>query len=153
MLNHAMRLSPRPKLAIIWLALFWLVPLAYLGLIWWAAIEPIAWAGTVIHKFPFLTRGGDKLIHFLEFGLLGFLISHAAFYTWGNTTIWRFATLTFAVTVFFGLLDELHQIQAPFRQSDPLDFLADTCGALVGVSLRSWIAYKSQRNISKSAGS
>lgn len=78
----------------------------------------------------------DKGLHFVEYGVLGFLVAHAAFRTWPRHHPLRTASLAVLVAVLWGLLDEIHQAFVPGRSSDVLDLVADGAGAVAGASLR-----------------
>lgn len=80
-----------------------------------------------------LFRFQDKLIHFLEFGVLGLLIVRAVYlggsrkrsaYWWG-----------ICLGVFYGALDELHQYFIPERMVELNDLAADW----LGVFLAAWV--------------
>ena len=44
----------------------------------------------------------------------------------------------------YGMLDEVHQIFIPGRSAEFLDFLADVCGALLGVLLMNYLVIRSK---------
>lgn len=68
----------------------------------------------------------DKLLHSLEYGVLGILLYRAF-----HQTIRPLKSMSLAImcAVGFGLTDELHQWFVPNRQLDIWDLLADTLGA------------------------
>ena len=72
-------------------------------------------------------EGGDKVAHFAVYGLLGTLLCRA----WGSG--WRAAVLALATASLFGATDEWHQSFVPGRDSDVLDWLADSSGAALAV--------------------
>ncbi len=83
--------------------------------------------------FPSFLEGlSDKVLHMLEFGLLGVLCYRAfgsAAGAWGG----RYALpLAIALAIFYGFTDELHQALVPEREADGWDFLADAGGATIG---------------------
>ena len=110
--------------------LAWLPALAYMAAIW--AISSLSLGPLPLDRFPLR----DKGIHFLEYGLLGFLVAHAAFRTWPRHARWRTAAVAIWITVLWGLLDEIHQAFVPGRESELLDVVADGAGALAGTVLR-----------------
>lgn len=75
----------------------------------------------------------DRLLtsvaHALLFGTLAGLLSRAL----GERP--RSRALAFALTVVYGLLDELHQAFVPGRNPDPWDVFCDTLGAALGLWL------------------
>ena len=74
----------------------------------------------------------DKIIHILEYSLLGFLLL-AGFRSkeiaMGNAII-----LAVTVAVLYGLCDELHQSFVPGRSMSLSDVIADGIGAMLGVA-------------------
>lgn len=48
---------------------------------------------------------------------------------------WVLAALVFALTVLYGVLDELHQAFVPDRTASEADLVLDAVGALIGVAL------------------
>ena len=83
-----------------------------------------------------LFEGADKLIHAIEYGLLGLLTARAL----GNGTPWRL-TRAEAVTgaalfcLAFGALDEIHQSYVPGRFSDFMDLFADVGGGTLAAAV------------------
>jgi VanZ family protein len=79
-------------------------------------------------------RGVDKLVHLVEFGLLGGLL----------TAAWR-AGPALLVTIAWGVLDEVHQHYTPNRDPSVYDALADALGAALGAGLALWLVRRSAR--------
>lgn len=80
--------------------------------------------------------GEDKIVHFFVFGLLATLLART---DWAAGRPW----LAVALTMAYGLADELHQAFTPGRFMDVADWLADTCGAIVAVLVYvKWPAYR-----------
>lgn len=69
--------------------------------------------------------GLDKLIHFLEFGVLGFILSRSFII---HSLRERKALLLLAGGIFYAGLDEIHQMFVPMRESSLGDFLSDSIG-------------------------
>ena len=74
----------------------------------------------------------DKLIHAIIYFIAAILIylairEHRPFDTG------KIALLTFTITVFYGLSDEIHQYFVPGRHASFRDFLADTAGVTAGL--------------------
>ncbi|MDR0909473.1 MAG: VanZ family protein [Spirochaetaceae bacterium] len=79
--------------------------------------------------------GWDKFQHLLAYASLSFC---AGF--WFSTQDWKakpvFALLiTIAVSILYGLSDEIHQYFTPGRDCNIFDLLADSLGALIGAFL------------------
>lgn len=82
-------------------------------------------------------EGIDKVAHFFLFGLLASLVVRNGFlpgYGW----------LAVVCVSAFGITDEWHQNFTPGRSVEVADWIADTLGALVAVTLYArWTAYRS----------
>ena len=76
--------------------------------------------------------GRDKWIHFFVFGLLA--ISFYRVHIIRNRPFIN-ALLAISLASLYGLIDEVHQSFTPGRQMDVFDWIADTAGAIVAVSL------------------
>lgn len=78
----------------------------------------------------------DKVGHFLVYGLLATLICRMRLG-------WRGAVIGLVAASLFGITDEWHQSFVPGRSSDPMDWVADTLGAALAVSLYAgWPLYQ-----------
>ncbi len=82
----------------------------------------------------------DKLIHLVEYGVLGFLCAHATLRTWPRKSRRRMLALGAFLAAAFGLSDELHQAFVPGRSAELLDFVADTIGASCGAYARGFFS-------------
>lgn len=78
------------------------------------------------HLPSFLFGMSDKLLHALEYGILGILLYRAFHQT---TRAIESIILSIICVVVFGISDEIHQWFVPNRQADIWDLLADTLGA------------------------
>ena len=80
-----------------------------------------------------------SLGHFGEYAILGALLVVAL-------TSPKRAVLAVALASAYGVTDELHQLFVPGRMSDPVDWLVDTLGAIVGVyvATRIYRAFRSR---------
>ena len=74
----------------------------------------------------------DKAIHFVEFGVLGWLCASAAKRSWPSLPVWRTALFAVFVSTLWGLSDEIHQALVPGRSSELADVVADFFGSAAG---------------------
>jgi VanZ family protein len=123
--------------------LLWLPFLAYSGLIYYLSSQTITLEGV---KVPFL----DKFAHFGIYFVWALLCCLALKATWpGLAPGWLLFWVTLGGAL-YGLSDEIHQSFVPGRESDLLDLLADTLGALVGAwvaaTVRARLSRKSREN-------
>ena len=82
----------------------------------------------------------DKLVHFLVFGLLGTLIARIE-----RVARWPVLGIGWAVVLAsaYGALDEWHQSYTPGRYVEFADWVADTLGAALAVTLYArWTWYR-----------
>lgn len=80
--------------------------------------------------------GEDKVVHFFVFGLLATLLART---DWTAGRPW----LAVLLTSLYGLFDEAHQAFTPGRFVDVADWVADTLGAIVAVTVYTkWTAYR-----------
>ena len=71
----------------------------------------------------------DKVIHFVEYGVLAFLVARAL-------RPWPAAAVVAAIlSSLYGLSDEFHQSFVPGRSSDGYDVVADVIGSALGAAL------------------
>ena len=75
--------------------------------------------------------GGDKVVHFVMYGILGFLVTRALALPRARADL--FAALAW-MTV-FAMLDEVHQHWIPGRDASVADWAADLLGATAGLVL------------------
>jgi VanZ family protein len=75
----------------------------------------------------------DKLLHTVEYLILGFLISLSLIFSENIRLIkyWIITTILFGC--FYGFTDELHQHFVPNRNADILDWLADSIGIVASL--------------------
>ena len=68
--------------------------------------------------------------HFCEYAALAALVALAVR---GKTrSLWAIVGVSVLVCSLYGASDEFHQLFVPGRSSDVVDWITDTCGALVG---------------------
>ncbi len=74
----------------------------------------------------------DKGVHVVEYAILGWLCTRAAFNTWPSRAVWRIGGFAFFVAALWGLTDEIHQAFVPGRVSELWDWAADCIGSALG---------------------
>ncbi len=79
-------------------------------------------------------RGTDKLVHFCEYLILGYLVYRAV--PAGEPWERRAALLTLLMCGVWAIVDEAHQALVPVRSPEVTDLLADVAGAAVGIGVR-----------------
>lgn len=105
-------------------------------------IWPLLYAATIVamsHRSTVpgpAVPGFDKVVHFCAYGLLATALCRLG-------RGWRAAVGALVATSLFGVTDEWHQSFVPGRSTDLLDWLADTLGAALAVTLyTAWPAYR-----------
>lgn len=83
--------------------------------------------------------GTDKVLHALEYALMGFLTTRGAMLTW-ELSRFRGVVVGSAIATVLGALDEVHQIFVPGRQASVWDATADATGAILGSLLFVFVA-------------
>ena len=110
-----------------------------LALAWMAVLFYLSHQPTL--ETPALFPGQDKLFHALAYGVLGFLLLGSLVpATDGFTSIQIRSSILIASL--YGISDEFHQYFIPGRSSDAWDWVADTLGAVIAVSLLAWMSRK-----------
>lgn len=99
----------------------WLLPIAIASGIFAATSWPTP---------PHMPGGSDKVVHFSAYALLGASVAWAAGVRTGVGVV-RWIIVVSAL----GAADEWHQQFIPGRRMDALDWMADTAGAVCGLSL------------------
>ncbi len=79
--------------------------------------------------------GFDKVLHVIEYAILGVLIFRALRYVRTGESEVTIVLVSIMVVVVFGLTDEFHQWFTPFRQVEGWDLMADALGGTLGVSI------------------
>ena len=122
-------LVPEPAAPLSWRRfLAWLPATAYTGLIWFLSSQT-----TLDFKLMDDVPMRDKGVHFVEYGVLGFLLAYACHASWPWT--WRRFVLAWWLTCALGLVDELHQLYVPGRSADGRDLLADALGGALAIAV------------------
>src|SRR5262245_23144747 len=106
----------------------WLPAGSYMLLIWVLSSIPTQF------EFKFVPFR-DKGIHFVEYGTLAALLVHAFRGSWASLRAPALLFAAWSVTVFWGLLDEIHQAFVPGRVADVRDVVADALGGLLGAAI------------------
>ena len=79
----------------------------------------------------------DKMIHFAEYGLFGYLVAKAM-----NTRVTANGPI-FLITLLlgglFGMADEIYQSIIPGRDSSVYDWIADVTGVMLGSWVYLWL--------------
>jgi VanZ family protein len=75
-------------------------------------------------------NGVDKIVHAIEYGVLGFLFLRALRVS--RASMWRAVLVAALLGVAVGTFDEWYQRRIPGRHSDPTDTAADAVGAGLG---------------------
>ena len=108
----------------------------------WQVLWPIAIAALIFcasarsHVAAPAVSNIDKFSHFGVYGLLGTLVCRLR----GG---WRGAGLGLLAASVYGALDEWHQYYTPGRSCDEWDWVADTLGAGLAVTLYAgWARYR-----------
>ena len=108
---------------------YWMPVALYAGAIFYLSAQPHP-----EEQLPsFLLKDvSDKVLHLLEYSVLGALCYRA--FRWGlnGQVAARALIIAIVAASLYGVTDEVHQLFVPFRESSWLDWLADTIGAAIG---------------------
>ena len=104
---------------------FWLPVYLYAGLIFILSSFP-----QPIKALPFFH--GDKLLHLIEYAILGYLLARAARHSSHPKLCTHFRIFAVYVAFLYGITDEFHQYFVPGRVVDILDLVANAAGAFCG---------------------
>jgi len=88
----------------------------------------------------------DKIVHLLEFAILGFLLSFGYIISLNSPPRIKAAS-TFLTGIVLGALDEFHQYFVPRRSTDILDWMADAAGVLAGLFIFIYLSRKTRAKI------
>ena len=81
----------------------------------------------------------DKLIHCLEYAVLGFFLFRWMRLEYNSTSLIRISTITFLSGSFVGIVDETYQRLIPGRSPDFWDWVLDSVGVLLSIMLMNFI--------------
>ncbi len=87
-----------------------------------------------------------KLIHIMEYGALNLLVFFALDRTTRIPFVWKMV-YSIAITILYGLTDELHQVFVPGRSGKLIDIAANFIGCMVAQSFVFAFRVKFRRNI------
>ncbi len=109
---------------------YWGPVCGYAGLIFYLSAQPHP-----EEHVPFVTHFSDKVLHAIEYAVFGALC-YRAFSGTGHD-VWRQQAIPAAILLasLYGVSDEVHQAFVPFRDANWLDWVADTVGAVIGVTV------------------
>jgi VanZ family protein len=116
---------------------YWLPLILYCGLILFQATLPIA-----IREIHY----GDKLIHFVIYGILGILTYRAVRSLPGDIGLFYLIFLGVVISGIIGICDEVIKIFTPNRTLDVVDFFFDVSGSLTGISTYVFIRSRRGKN-------
>ncbi len=77
----------------------------------------------------------DKLLHLLEYSVLGILLVRALALSFKYRTLQHLVFMGFVLGSFYALTDEWHQSFVPLRDASLYDWLGDSMGVLLGAYL------------------
>ena len=104
---------------------FWLPVYLYAALIFfYSSLSQPALVSKILHA--------DKLLHFVEYAILGYLLARAAKNSANSGLSAHFRIFAVTVALVYGLSDEFHQYFVPGRHAEALDIVADGLGAFLG---------------------
>jgi VanZ family protein len=123
-----------------------------------AAVIAVAWAVLIFclsaipgSGFPSHPNILNVIAHFGEYLVLAVLLALA--FNSPNRALWKTALMALVLASLYAVSDEIHQYFVPGRFSDPLDWVTDTLGALIGAAAVVWFisARKVRRSRSRDA--
>lgn len=111
-----------------------ILPILYIWVIWWQSghFDPdsVYYLSIKISPPIIVVLGITlELCHLLEFGFL-YMFLILAFLGFGPLKrLWEYIAL--AVSLLYGVVDEIHQFYVPFRSVEVIDFIKDFVGVFV----------------------
>jgi len=76
----------------------------------------------------------DKVNHFIAYFILTALVNLTLIYQRKSRLLFEKAPIaTIVICLFYGALDEVHQLFVPGRSAETLDWVADASGTFIGV--------------------
>lgn len=83
----------------------------------------------------------SPLAHFLEYAVFGFLWTNALRC---HAPLRQACLIAIVCTGLYGATDEFHQLFVPGRMCDPLDWVVDVLGGVLGVGIAYWLINKAK---------
>ena len=123
-MNEQQPSQPLSKRA--YLVRYWLPPFLYAALIFFLSSLPGK-------EYPYPFFSADKLVHVVEYAILGYLVARAFGYELHDKKI--LFVRSFSICVLYGISDELHQWFVPNRVVSVMDILADSAGSVLGIGI------------------
>jgi VanZ family protein len=103
---------------------------------------PAAWCALlfVVSSLPLRTegevfRGGDKVVHGVEYAVLGLLLARALLRVRPGRSPGPVLATAAALATAYGFTDEVHQLLVPERAFEWGDLAADAAGGILGAAL------------------
>ena len=80
-------------------------------------------------EFPFI----DKLLHLIEYAILGYLVARTLFLTTREArNTCTLIVLAGIIGLAYGVTDEMHQWFVPLREASVMDVVCDGLGSVIG---------------------
>lgn len=111
--------------------------LAWMAFIFYLSAQPSL-------QMPPIMVGQDKVMHFITYGVLGFLAARAVGPVRGLIS-WRRVALAAMFALLYGVSDEFHQSFVPGRSPSVFDLLADGLGGWAGAWFARYLSTIPQR--------
>lgn len=108
----------------------------------WSWIPVLIWMGIIFYSSSLVMEESkidipniDKLFHFIEYFILGYLCTRALTYTSPNPSYLHIFIAAVVISTMYGASDEFHQLFVPTRSCDAIDLLSDFIGSAAGAGL------------------
>lgn len=88
----------------------------------------------------------DKLIHCAEYAVLGFFLFRWLQLEYAKKTLLKLSVMTLFLGSLIGILDENYQRLTPGRSPDFWDWVLDTVGVLLAVTLMNYLSKRKSQN-------
>ncbi len=89
----------------------------------------------------------DKLIHCLEYAVLGFFLFRWLRLEYVSNTLSRISLTTYVLGSLIGAIDENYQRLTPGRSPDFWDWLLDSVGVILAVILMNYLAKRKSQKV------
>jgi VanZ family protein len=115
------------------------------GRLLWFWLPVFLWMAAIFYAsslegkdIPPIAPGIDKLFHFVEYFILGFLLFRAFSRSSDSPNLKNILIASIFIASFYGATDEFHQRFVSGRTCDFFDFLIDMTGSCIGAWLASY---------------